>query len=195
MSDDVIVETTSSEVVIDVGAPAQIVIAGAGGNVSGPASATNNAIAVFKGTSGKVITGTPATLDPTSGDLATPGVIAAARIIQTSTFTSLTADIALTANDNGRRFNNRGATGPLIASLPPSSEIDPGWEVELGVADPFLLQALCVGTDVIVHDGLSTGESGYAQASAKGSLLRIVFQGAGEFFATVEDGGPYDFGP
>lgn len=107
---------------------------------------------------------------------------------------SVVSDTNLALSDYGRRYDNRGASGPVTLQLPPSASLTVGWYIEVRVAASQLLTVGAQGGDVIQHDDAVTAAAGYMQSAFKGTCALVEYAGAGEFFV-VEQRGTWDWSP
>lgn len=98
---------------------------------------------------------------------------------------TLTTDTTLDASSDGYRFNNLGATQPVVTTLPPSATLYPGWTTGFRVV---AAQEFTVLTEA--GDMLSVGDDLAASfASNKiGSTLDVEYQGGGVFQAVGWNG-------
>lgn len=93
---------------------------------------------------------------------------------------SLAGDVTITAANDLQRYNNLGAGRPVIATLPPSVTVYPGWRTGFRVVDAQEMTVLAQGSDQInVANDVAPS---FANAVA-GSMLDVEYQGGGIFQA------------
>ena len=104
---------------------------------------------------------------------------------------SLTENTTLKVGDNGRCFDNAGATSQVIATLPPSASLAPNWKTHWRVAALQLFQVLAQGTDVFRFDG-TPAASQFWQSQNLDSAMTVEYQGqqggVGVFLITSHEG-------
>jgi hypothetical protein len=95
----------------------------------------------------------------------------AANIVGAFPVVTKTENYAILATDNQTTFDNGGASGPVVLSLPPAA---PGLRYSFVVASPQMLVVLAADGDVI---SIGTGESstgGNAQSDVPFSFLSLI---------------------
>lgn len=123
--------------------------------------------------------------DPTSDqDAATKAYVDAevASVVSGGSRTSLTTDTTLTLGSGGDEFNNTGATGEVIATLPTAASIgSTKWSVEFFTTAAQYLQIKAQGSNVIRAQSFTTAAGGFLRTNERGAYIKISYQGGGEF--------------
>lgn len=147
---------------------------GGSGDVTGPASSTDNTIARFDGTGGKTIQGSSVVVTDEGALL---GFITSA--------VALDDNYLLLATDSGRSFNIRLAGGPATITLPAAPA--QGFFFEVFVANTDEVTVQFVGSQVAYLGASPTSAAGTLKSSTKGSKVRVC-QEAPNLFSAVAVG-------
>ena len=117
------------------------------------------------------------------GDGATAGglLIGAGSFVMASKI----ANYAVLASDNGTHFDNIGASGTVIFTLPAAAR---GLNFEFLVSAAFTIEILCAGTDKIAIGGTNSAGGGNAQSAAPFNTLAIESHAAGQWVSRSATG-------
>ncbi len=118
---------------------------------------------------------TPDVLTVTSNDLY---VIAQRRILL-----SIAEDTAILARYDGYAFNNAGSIDTVVATLPPSADLLPGWSARFRVVEAQTFIITTTDADAFRVDTVSTNQVLSAQP---GACIVIEYQGSGLFMVVDE---------
>lgn len=129
--------------------------------------------ALGDGTAGQAILSGGSGVDPAWGDVAAGFTVGAVEII------SKTADYTITTGDNGKTFDNTGATGAIVLTLPtPATNLT--YKFAVTVAQYLRIN----GT--ILQGGLS---GAYIRSNTPGSYLSIEAHDSSGWIVTSTEGG------
>jgi hypothetical protein len=119
------------------------------------------------------------------GDGSTAGGV----LIGTATFSFVTstkvADFSISSGDNGIRYNNIGAGGTVIGSLPAAAA-----SLQFGgaVLTAQYLRFTADGTDTINFGGTISAAGGYIRSNVVGSSITIEAHGTGGWIISAAQG-------
>lgn len=91
---------------------------------------------------------------------------------------SKTTNYTVSTIDNGTHFDNIGASGTVIFSLPAAAR---GLSYEFLVSAAFTVEILCAGTDKIAIGGTNSAGGGNAQTNTPFATLAIEAHAAGQW--------------
>ena len=95
-----------------------------------------------------------------------------------------TADYVMKADDIGKLFTNRGASGAVTLTLPPTNTIENGWGVDVFVvADQNLTVETPDADTLVAFNDANADSAAFSTASEKvGGGGRFIWDGTGWLF-------------
>lgn len=155
------------------------VTAGGTGDVVGPGSSTDNAVAVFDGTTGKLLQNSVVTIDPVTGDIAGINDFSIANLIVTNPIPVTSGGTGIAAGTSGGiPYFSGSTTIASSAALAANSLVKGGGA---GVAP----STITTGTGILTALGINTGTAGSPMILGGNGDIRYKYAPAG----FVVDGG------
>lgn len=182
---------------------------GGGGDVTGPASATDNAVARFDGTTGKLIQNSAVTIADTTGDIVggsynrvtitAPATSATLTIANTKTLT-VNNTLALSGTDSttmtfpaaSDTLAGLGTDQTFTGSQRGAVTTDNDLSFDMNAANNF--SCTPTGTGTLTFTNITAGQSGFillANTSGYTISLAATTKGDGNFASTISAAGTY----
>lgn len=169
------------------------------GDVTGPGSATDNAIVRFNGTGGKIVqeytSNAPTIAD--DGTITAPGgmvlegetlvtyTVAEAANLLKPPVEAHTADDTLTETESGSIHTNLGEDGAMTLTLPDTALAGVTFHFAVVYADELRVKVGAAATKIYAVGAVNTddgGNDGYMTANDEGECMTLVSDGNGDWF-------------
>lgn len=119
------------------------------------------------------------------GDGVTAGGVLVGNFSSGIVTSTKTANYSILSGDNGTRFNNIGAGGAVILSLPAAAA---GLQFAAGVFAAQYFQLLAAGSDVIKYGGTDSAGGGYVRSNQSGAFIQLEAHGTGNWIISAASG-------
>jgi len=119
------------------------------------------------------------------GDGATAGGILVGNFAAGIVTATKTSNYSILSGDNGTRYNNIGAGGTVILSLPAAAA---GLQFAGAVFAAQYLRFTADGSDVIKYGGTDSAGGGYIRSNQSGAFLQLEAHGTGAWIVSSDSG-------